>query len=107
MNGLPHGPRITAVQGQPNTLTIQFETVAPVAAPDELLAFPFGLEAAAAARLVKDGTLRAAKIGRKLYAKRSDIVSLVDKLAVPVRAQADDEYGAAVVALASRRRGAL
>lgn len=48
---------------------------------DELLEFPFGLEEAAARKLIRAGHLLAAKIGRKLYAKRSDLVALVDKLA--------------------------
>lgn len=99
-------PRITAVQSHDGAIIVRVEAVAPVAAPDALEPFPFGLEVAAATKLVKDGTLPAAKIGRKLYAKRSDIVALVDKLAVPVRAETDDGYGAAVVAMASRRRGA-
>jgi hypothetical protein len=49
--------------------------------PDELLAFPFGLEIAAARSLVRQRKLRAAKIGRRVYAKRSDVVALVDAIA--------------------------
>lgn len=48
---------------------------------DELVAFPFGLEVAAARALVRDGVLKAAKLGRRLYARRSDVLALVDRLA--------------------------
>ena len=48
---------------------------------DDLVAFPFGLEAAAARSLVRRGKLRAARIGRRLYAKRSDVLALVDAVA--------------------------
>jgi hypothetical protein len=58
-------------------------------APDELVAFPFGLEAAAARALVRTGTLRAAKLGRRLYARRSELLSLVDKLATSPGAEVD------------------
>jgi hypothetical protein len=49
-------------------------------APDDLLAFPFGFEVAAARSLVRRGKLRAARIGRRVYAKRSDVLALVDAL---------------------------
>lgn len=50
-----------------------------VAAPvDGLVAFPFDLEANAARSLIKSGELRARKIGRKFYAKRSDVLALID-----------------------------
>ena len=55
--------------------------LAPQAPPDELLSFPFGLEPRAARALVRNGTLTAAKIGRRTYARRSDVLALVDKLA--------------------------
>ena len=69
------------------------------AAPDELLPFPFGLEEDAAAKsLVRTGKLRAVKIGRRLYAKRSDVLALVDKLArvEPTKDTADTSYAALV-----------
>lgn len=47
---------------------------------DELVPRPGPLEEAAWDRLVKAGTLPAAKIGRRWYARRSDILALVDKL---------------------------
>ncbi|WP_394831828.1 helix-turn-helix domain-containing protein [Pendulispora rubella] len=62
-------------------LIVRIEQVPPVQAPDELVAFPFGFEEAAAMRLIRKKTLLAAKIGRKHYARRSDILSLVEKLA--------------------------
>jgi hypothetical protein len=54
---------------------------APMAAPDELIVFPFGFEAEGARTLIRNNTLRTAKIGRKRYAKRSDLLALVDRLA--------------------------
>ncbi len=45
---------------------------------DELVAFPFGLEANAARGLIKSGELPARKIGRRWYAKRSDVLRLID-----------------------------
>ncbi len=52
------------------------------AAPDELVRFPFGLEEAAAAKsLVRSGRLRAVRLGRRLYARRSDVLALVDAAA--------------------------
>ena len=58
------------------------------AAADALLAFPFGLERAAAAALVRDGVLPAAKIGRRFYARRSDVLALVERLAKPAAVKA-------------------
>lgn len=49
--------------------------------PDALVRFPFGFEVAAARTLVRDGTLKAARIGRTYYARQSDVVALVGKLA--------------------------
>jgi len=52
-------------------------------APDELVPFPFGLEAEAARRLMRSGDLPHAKLGRKWYAKRSDVLALVDLFKAP------------------------
>ncbi len=52
-------------------------------APDELMEFPFGLEAEAARRLMRSGDLPHAKLGRKWYAKRSDVLALVDMFKTP------------------------
>lgn len=51
------------------------------ASSDELVAFPFGVEERAARKLVRDGALPAARIGRRLYVKRSDLLALVERLA--------------------------
>jgi hypothetical protein len=50
---------------------------------DQLVPFPFKLEANAAKKLVASGTLKAAKIGRRWYARNSDVLALVDVLAKP------------------------
>jgi len=50
----------------------------PVPPRDDLLCFPFGLEHNAARPLIKTGEVRARKIGRRWYAKRSDVLALVD-----------------------------
>jgi len=73
-------PRVSTTQEGATTI-VRIEAGAAMLAPDELVAFPFGLEARAARALVSNGTLPAARIGRRIYAKRSDVVSLVDKLA--------------------------
>ncbi len=52
---------------------------------DELVAFPFGLEARAARALVRARTLPTRKIGRRVYARRSDLLALVDE--TPARSQ--------------------
>ena len=76
------------------------------AAPDELLPFPFGLEEEAAAKsLVRTGKLRAVKIGRRLYARRSDVLALVDTLAHDKAANdTPAESYAALVARSRRTR---
>lgn len=66
-----------------------------LAAPDELLPFPFGIEARTAKQLVQSGKLAAAKLGRRLYARRSDVLALVDRLATPATAgNVMDDYAA-------------
>lgn len=64
--------------------------------PDELVAFPFGLDAKTARGLVRRGELPSRKLGRKLYARRSDVLALVPPkaamavdLAKSVRSMAD------------------
>jgi len=61
----------------------------PAPAPDELVPFPFGnLERNAARALIRDGHLPVAKIGRKFYARRSDMLALVERVgAAPERAK--------------------
>lgn len=74
-------------------------------APDELIAYPFNIEAKAARYLVRSGKLRAVKIGRRLYARRSDVLALVDTLEPEGKGEpnSDDSY-AALVARARRTR---
>ncbi len=87
-------------------ITIRIEQVPPVAAPDELVPFPFGLEASAARQLERDGHLKTAKIGRRKYARRSDILALIDKLAAPPArnpATSPEDAYANLVALAKRK----
>lgn len=73
-------PKITARE-EGGAIVVRIEAPPAMLPPDELVPFPFGLEASAARKLVRDGTLRAARIGRRVYAKRSDVVGLVDRLA--------------------------
>jgi hypothetical protein len=72
-------PRITAVHVD-DAVIIRVEATPAVLPPDELVSFPFGLERSAASALVRKGTLPAAKIGRRLYARRSEVLGLVDTL---------------------------
>lgn len=93
--------RVSASLADDHTIVLRFEPSGCVV--DELIGFPFGLEANAARKLVRDGTLRAARIGRRWYAKRSDVLALVDRLApTPSLARTAESY-ADVVALAGRR----
>ncbi len=71
------------------------------AAPDELVPFPFGLERAAASKLVASGELPTRKLGRKTYARRSAVLVLVD--AAPPKPANDEQDPLA--ALAARTRG--
>ena len=72
------------------------------AAPDELVPFPFGLEANAARSLVASGELVARKLGRKLYARRSAILALVD--ARPPKPANDEPDPLAALAARTRTR---
>ncbi len=94
-------PRITATHDAAG-LTIRVEAVR-LMPPDELLTFPFGLERAAARDVVRSGKLPAAKIGRRTYARRSDVLALVER-AAPAKpeAAAEDAYACAVAS--ARRR---
>ncbi|MGH7297944.1 MAG: helix-turn-helix domain-containing protein [Polyangiaceae bacterium] len=62
---------------------------------DDLVSFPFGLEENAARGLIKRGELRARKIGRRWYAKRSDVLGLIDNAppVAPARASGVDLRG--------------
>lgn len=73
---------------------------------DELIPFPFNLEANAARSLIKSGELRARKIGRKWYAKRSDVLGLIDNapaVVPPARASGESIRGD-LQAIAERTR---
>jgi hypothetical protein len=99
-------PRTTAIaDGQ--SITIRVEHVPAVQAPDELLTIDScGLDDATARRLIKDGTRPAARIGRRLYVRRSDVLALVDRLAVTskpaLRGDPESDY-AELVRSAKRR----
>jgi hypothetical protein len=54
-----------------------------VDAADELVAFPFGFERRAASTLVRRGKLATTKVGRRIYARRSDVLALVSDTAIP------------------------
>lgn len=60
-----------AEQGRPVVVHVHQD------APDELVAFPFGLDARTARALVRSGELPSRKLGRRLYARRSDLLALV------------------------------
>ena len=61
---------------------------------DDLVQFPFGLEAAAARGLIRRGELRARKLGRRWYARRSDVLALIDAAPpAPARASGHDVAG--------------
>src|SRR5262249_49800012 len=95
-------PRVTSTHDS-DGVTIRVEAVR-VMPPDALIAFPFGLERAAARDLVRGGKLAAAKIGRRTYARRTDVLALVDKLARTSKdaaAPPEDDYARAV----ARARG--
>jgi hypothetical protein len=73
---------------------------------DDLVTFPFGLEPNAARRLIKSGELRARKIGRRWYTKRSDLLALIDngpRVTAPAKA-AGNGYREDLAAIAERVR---
>jgi hypothetical protein len=73
-------------------------------AHDDLVPFPFGLEQNAARRLIASGELRARKIGRRWYARRSDVLGLIDNAPpAPARAAGND-MKADLAAIACRVR---
>ena len=74
--------------------------------PDDLVPFPFGLEKNAARRLIKTGELRARKLGRRYYAKRSDLLALIDAAppVAPARASGTDLRGDLATLAARERR---
>ena len=92
------GSAPTVTREPDGTLVIRLPPPPTPGAPDELVAFPFGnFERNAARALMKEGHLKVAKIGRKFYARRSDVLALVDTLAVaqarkkPAKGESADE----------------
>ena len=74
-------PSPTVTREPDGTLVIRIPPSPPPGAPDELVPFPFGnIERNAARALMREGHLPVAKIGRKFYARRSDVLALVERL---------------------------
>jgi hypothetical protein len=97
---------VVTTAGNVAQITIRFEQVADSVEHDELMAFPFGFEVSAARNLEKDGHLPTAKIGRRRYAKRSDVLALIDKLGpatAPLSKVREDPY-AKLVAIVKRKK---
>jgi hypothetical protein len=101
-------PSLIVRNGASGPILLQIEQVPAVQAPDELVAHPFGLERSAASRAIRDGHLKAARIGRRLYARRSDVLALVDKFAIKAKPTGDVESDyAALVAQVRGRKWAI
>ncbi len=60
---------------------------APVVPDEVLVAFPYGLETSAAKTLERDGRLKPARIGRRRYVKRSDLLAVVEAIAAEQAAE--------------------
>ena len=71
---------------------------------DDLVPFPFGLEANAARALIKSGELKARKIGRRWYAKRSSVIALIDNAPPPPARASGADLRADLAAIAERTR---
>jgi Helix-turn-helix domain len=72
--------------------------------PDALIPFPFGLEKNAARRLIASGELRARKLGRRWFARRSDVLALVDAAPAAPAATGGGDVQADLAAIACRVR---
>lgn len=81
------------------------EVASLVGSGDCLVELPGPLERKACTRLVRDGTLPAAKIGRVWYAKQSDLLALVDKLRPVAKPTRVDDVAEHMRALARKRAG--
>lgn len=98
-------PRVR-VEPEGSAYVIRIESAPPVAAPDELLAVDgLDIEQAAIRKLVRNGTLRAARIGRRLYVRRSDLLALIDRLAIEPRREPTGSVAADYASLVAK--GAL
>lgn len=77
------------------------------ATSDDVIAYPYGLEASAARTLERNGDLTPARIGRRRYVRRSQLLAAVDRLATQQanRPKPTEEDGyAGLVALAGGRK---
>jgi hypothetical protein len=80
------GHRVIALRpGASVTLLGSGSSASPLA-PDDVIEFPFGLEEKTARALVREGTIPAARLGRKLYARRSAVLGAIDVIAEEQRA---------------------
>lgn len=70
--------RVVASSPSENVILLRIEIAQPSAAPDDVIEFPFGFEKTAARKLVRKGILKTTKIGRRIYARRSAVLALVD-----------------------------
>jgi len=100
-------PRVVVLQpGTSVVLIAEATNAAPAVVPDDLIAFPFGLEARTAHALIRCGRLRAVRLGRRLYSKRSLVLALVDDEDAIAGAQSKapvDEYEGVVGSVRSAR----
>ena len=102
----PDDPRVVLIAAA--IVALVPTSPAPVMADELVPLAKAGVDAGALRRLVRRGILPAARIGRSVYVRRSDLVALVDKLArrpkaAPAVADGPDaEYSA----LVSKSRGA-
>lgn len=71
---------------------------------DDLVVYPFGLEENAARRLIKSGELRARKLGRRWYCKRSDLLALIDAAPPPPARASGESLRGDLAAIAERTR---
>jgi len=108
----PHDPRVLRaeahrLQARAHELHAQAELAEAGHgnARDALMAYPFGFEKRAASALVRGGRLHTVKIGRRVYAKQSEILALVTTATeTPVSAGAPDAAEAARAAYAGPLR---
>lgn len=84
---------------------------ATVAAPDEAIPFPYGLERAAARQLEREGRIATAKIGRRRYARRSAVLAAIDAIAAEqstqhatVKPKPDDTTGSYLALVGGSKR---
>jgi excisionase family DNA binding protein len=105
-------PVIEATPNADGEIVVRVRVVPPSAPVDELVTLDAcGLERRAVEALIREGRLRAVKIGRRVYVRRSAVVALVDELPawtpnagpLPGAKTEDDDLGRAVMAVAKRR----